>query len=376
MEDKDPKTLIEQFHELEKACLGFENYVNCNDEAYFETLEKLRKLVVQIQREHIFSDNEEIVELETDNLRLLLTPYYEADVLNRIMDNRLERVKLSQTFYLEYLKLMNHYGMLDKEQKDQWKMLMRQAEGDEQPGQDLAIRDKNQPQTYGPANFDHFANRNAKIAQMKRKKEIEAQLDMLRDYKDEDMRREFYMGMLSYSIFKSIESLGLITQEVKLLEFKTTLPTDSHGQPLPADKTGYVYKPMTVVHIPKKDDSPYLLSQRADGSISADLSNPDQFQKIYVQKDIVEQSMNMREQYQNQVFKPGHILPTMSIEELADMELADALDRQSRDEEMKRVQEEEDPDSEDVLERERHKTASMENWKDWNPKGSGITQRL
>ena len=47
--------------------------------------------------------------------------------------------------------------------------------------------------------------------------------------------------------------------------------------------------------------------------------------------------MNMREQYQNQVFKPGHILPTMSIEELADMELADALDRQSRDEEMKRV---------------------------------------
>lgn len=63
----------------------------------------------------MFSDNEEIKEIETDNIRLLLTPYYEADVLNRIMDNRLERVKLSQTFYLEYLKLMNHYGMLEKE---------------------------------------------------------------------------------------------------------------------------------------------------------------------------------------------------------------------------------------------------------------------
>lgn len=86
--------------------------------------------------------------------------------------------------------------------------------------------------------------------------------------------------------------------------------------------------------------------------------------------------MNMREQYQNQVFKPGHILPTMSIEELADMELADALDRQAKDEEMKRMQEEEDPDSEEVLERERKKTASMENWKDWNPKGAGVTQRM
>ena len=86
--------------------------------------------------------------------------------------------------------------------------------------------------------------------------------------------------------------------------------------------------------------------------------------------------MNLKEQYKNQVFKPGHILPTMSIEELAEMEVADALYRQAKDEEMKRVQEEEDPDSEDVLERERQKTARMEDWKDWNPKGSGITGRM
>lgn len=31
------------------------------------------------------------------------------------MEGRPEKVKLAQTFYLEYLKLMNHYGMLDKE---------------------------------------------------------------------------------------------------------------------------------------------------------------------------------------------------------------------------------------------------------------------
>lgn len=104
---------------------------------------------------------------------------------------------------------------------------------------------------YGPANFDHFANRNAKIAQMKRRKEIEAQLDMLRDYKDEDMKREFYMGMLKYSVFRSLEQLSLVNQEVKLLEFQKTLPRDEYtGQTLPADKTGYVYKPMKVVHIP------------------------------------------------------------------------------------------------------------------------------
>jgi hypothetical protein len=37
--------------------------------------------------------------------------------------------------------------------------------------------------------------------------------------------------------------------------------------------------------------------------------------------------MQIREQYKNQVFKPGHILPTMSIEELADFEMAGALER-------------------------------------------------
>lgn len=63
---------------------------------------------------------------------------------------------------------------------------------------------------YGPANFDHFINRNDKIAMFKRKKEIEQQLDMLRDYKDEDMKREYYMGMLTHSIVRTFEQLSLI----------------------------------------------------------------------------------------------------------------------------------------------------------------------
>jgi len=67
--EQNYKTIIEEFHELEKQCIGYDNYINCSDEAYVETLEKLRKLVVRIQREHIFSDNEAIKEIETDNLR-------------------------------------------------------------------------------------------------------------------------------------------------------------------------------------------------------------------------------------------------------------------------------------------------------------------
>ncbi len=43
----------------------------------------------------------------------------------------------------------------------------------------------------------------------------------------------------------------------------------------------------------------------------------------------------------------------MSIEELAEQEVAGALERQAQDEALKKMREEEDPDSEEVLERER-----------------------
>ena len=60
---------IERFHSIEKEVLGFENFVNCEDKYYLGTLEKLRQIVVEIQRESLFSDNEELKEIETDNLR-------------------------------------------------------------------------------------------------------------------------------------------------------------------------------------------------------------------------------------------------------------------------------------------------------------------
>lgn len=86
--------------------------------------------------------------------------------------------------------------------------------------------------------------------------------------------------------------------------------------------------------------------------------------------------MNIKQQYYNQVFKPGHILPTMSIEELAEEEVAGALERQAQDEALKKMREEEDPESEEVLERERIQTSRMEDWKDYNPKGAGNTKRM
>ena len=61
--------IMERFHAVEKEVLGFENYINCDDDHYLGTLEKLRLLVTEIQKEALFSDNEELKEIETDHVR-------------------------------------------------------------------------------------------------------------------------------------------------------------------------------------------------------------------------------------------------------------------------------------------------------------------
>ena len=66
----------------------------------------------------------------------------------------------------------------------------------------------------------------------------------------------------------------------------------------------------------------------------------------------------------------------MSIEDLAEFEVEMALERQQQQEEAEARKNAEDPESYEVLEREREQTARMDDWKDWNPKGSGNTQRI
>ncbi len=56
-----------------------------------------------------------------------MLPYYEAETLFRMMDNREQRIKIAEIIFVEYLKLMNHYGLLEPELKHTWKVIMKNA---------------------------------------------------------------------------------------------------------------------------------------------------------------------------------------------------------------------------------------------------------
>ena len=107
-----------------------------------------------------------------------MAPYYEADVLYRIMDNRLERVKMSHIFYIEYLRMLNHYGVLDKDQIKAWKLILKK-----QKIKVTMERTDAQPEDIKEAQLwmkeleaekpNPYESRDAKIAEFRLKKQIE-----------------------------------------------------------------------------------------------------------------------------------------------------------------------------------------------------------
>lgn len=66
-------------------------------------------------------------------------------------------------------------------------------------------------------------------------------------------------------------------------------------------------------------------------------------------------------------------MPTMSLDELAEIEVRDAMERKRKEDEIEAKQAAEDPDDEEIMERERQRTMEFDDFKDYNPKGRGNT---
>ena len=96
---------------------------------------------------------------------------------------------------------------------------------------------------------ESFQEREEKILMFKKKKEIEQQLDMLKDYKDEEMRRDFYMKQIMASIYRSLEQLRTIEQEMELLKYQKTLPKKTEEEKKEEDKN-FKAPPMKVYNVP------------------------------------------------------------------------------------------------------------------------------
>ena len=111
-----------------------------------------------------------------------------------------------------------------------------------------------------------FEDRDAKIAQYKLKKQLEANLDKLKDYKDEEMQRQFYMAQIRFSIMTVFEQLSMTQMEMNVHAHRASLTPAQHAEN--AAKSAPVNRedlpPLKVQHIGPDDikSMPYLMQPR------------------------------------------------------------------------------------------------------------------
>lgn len=86
-----------------------------------------------------------------------------------------------------------------------------------------------------------------------------------------------------------------------------------------------------------------------------------------------------REQEREKVFRPGHSLPTYTVEEWGEIEARQMTEKAMQEKEKeivaKRRKDEEDSDGDEVVDRETMEARRWDDWKDDNNKGSGNTIR-
>ncbi|CAH0475966.1 unnamed protein product [Peronospora belbahrii] len=344
-----------------------------------QSLEYMKKCIYQRQMDGILSTNERFFELQNTQLYAfciesylgILLPkqsfyhYVEKDTkpqeqlkqmdeqlkhqvssINH-MRNIVDRVKLlheSDVFLTEYLNHAERVGLLtEKKRREQHERL-------ESKQFSLSRDDKIQ-------RFQMQREMEKKLIEIQKRrdeknniqlgnglKEDEKELDEEDDDTD-DMEREELMTYIQLSVLKCMEEQACINQEKDMLETMLKMNADTDKQDL-----------FSEAHRPPP---------------------PPQGQGLEVTR-INPQLEMRRETIRSGVFKPGHRLPTMTLNEYADHEVANAVERQKREEEAPKgprrydqLVEDGDEDNDALVEEATYKDRAWDDWKDANEKGIG-----
>lgn len=299
-----------------------------------------KKLENSIIQHGIFSPNESLKEIPTENLKYLLLPFYLADIFGRIQEDRKSNLDLSKKYFDEFIKLCNHYELVTKEQRKQWK---------------TAFDNEN----YEPS-------REEKIQGFKDKKDLENKIKNLEKIKDEDTRREILTLNIRTKILKAIDDIRMIHLEGQMHAYKEKMDREKqHSNQQAADTREQKPKKMQVWHIPKADknpEQPYVMSNKNWGCHGCD--------PMY--------NMKIKQELKDKVFQPGHSMPTMTMDEYADYAMkmyGDMEKNQKEADEAKRREEDKDQDKDDIVDMQTLKDREWDDWKDEHEKGAGNKMR-
>jgi len=287
--------------------------------------QRVRELVDKLR---VFSANEELEDIGTNDLRYILTDYYLGELYSKIVDSsfRIQNLKASKNAFTAYLNQCESLNLISKE--------------------DLKV-------IHSSVNSE--TDRAQKIARFKREKFARTQLDdMLKkkrktkkdngrgyitknsdedDTDDEEQQRSVTLLLIEVAVYKAIESLELTRQELEMLQEVQQIKQDNNGK-LPEPPKHPPFK--NVVILP-----------------------------------------TTREQKYQEVFKRTNVA-TMTPEEWADEQMRlgflptpEGAKKAQEEQTKKQKEAKEKEDTEEVYDMKTWKDRDMDEFKESHPRGSG-----
>ncbi|KAJ8114215.1 hypothetical protein ONZ43_g4955 [Nemania bipapillata] len=355
---EEPTTLKSAFQAAEAKRLAIEGSYQMTSPTYQEdvaaALESFEKCVQIIDKISLFSRNESLDDIATSDLPYLLVSYYIAELLQKApASSPLERKGILNRIreaYERFLCLLDSYSILSSQDTK----LFTEYNADATGFSVISTKDAN-------------ARRNAKIANFKAEKQLKQKLEYMRQSPryvenggDEEAVRELYLANIALSVHMTFQGLEGINREVEVLaqapvpsiSQHATVEEDERRRKQSADNSGHS----------ERLDVPLQLQAGFRGPLLSKEGKPLRPFTL----------VSNRQELQRGVFRPGHNLPTMSIDEYLEEERRRGGIIEGGGE-ASGIQPEPDEDNMEKADEETMKAREWDEFKEANPRGSGNT---
>jgi hypothetical protein len=379
MDDEEPRSLKAVFSDAESKRAAIENSTLLpNSPQYADTVSSGVKLyrdcLTLIAALSIFSPNESLEDLSTSDLPFLLTSFHLAELTQRLPSTspqeRKRILSAARDAYERYLHLLDSYDLLSPPYK---KLLETYTDA---------------PTTFSAvSSSDPAARREAKINNFRTEKELRSKLEFLRRRPgygvddgagggavsgDEDLVREVHLAHLNYSAHMTFQALDGLNREFEILAMAPPTPPPRGPNPQEEEDTRRRQRGTAGGLGDNNNNNNADYSDRLDQPLRS-LQNPGGPLLSRQGKPLQPFTLlGNRQELAKGVFRPGHNLPTMTIDEYLDEEMRRGGIIEGGGEASWHRPE---PDEDDI-EKADAETMKAREWDEFveaNPKGSGNT---
>ncbi|PGH36989.1 hypothetical protein GX50_00225 [[Emmonsia] crescens] len=348
--DTQPETLHALFSRAKSHRKALDLPSSENTPQLSDVITEFEECQRRIAQLSLFSANESLDDIATGDLQYLTIDYILADLLQRSYDaDRIKSLQRSRDEYEKYLESLDQYGLLSPDDKK------------------LYERYTDNPRLFSLAPLnDAAARRSIKVSRFREEKEMKQRLEYLSQNQnslqaDDDLVRQLYIAEIKLYTHQTFQALDMLSQELSML---------SSAQAA-APSANPVYDHDTR----KRDPSdPSVFSDRLDIGLAQNIRGGGtgpllSKTGVPLQPFVL---TSRRTDLRKGVFRPGHNLPTMSIDEYLEEERKRGGIIEGGGEQSGQPKEIDEDDLEKADE-ETMKARAWDEFTEENPRGSGNT---